>query len=137
MNEVRPHTVAGMHVQTTALQLVSQRTVDDQLLGDICGGTHINIVDRPGVLSSLNSHEAEQMIARSDTALRQRRVVAMASRRGLPPCQDLITSGASPDAFAVGNDCFALGLYRALAERKITIPNDARIVGFGDYPFAG
>jgi hypothetical protein len=52
VNEPQLHTVAGMQVHATALQLVSQRTVDDQLLGaGICGGTHINIEGRPGVLS--------------------------------------------------------------------------------------
>jgi LacI family transcriptional regulator len=51
--------------------------------------------------------------------------------------QDLVAGLDRPDAFVVGNDYFALGLYRALAERKITIPTDVRIVGFGDYPFAG
>jgi LacI family transcriptional regulator len=51
--------------------------------------------------------------------------------------KDMVTANARPDAFVVGNDYFALGLYRALAERQITIPTDVRIVGFGDYPFAG
>jgi len=40
------------------------------------------------------------------------------------------------DAVVVGNDYFALGLYRAIAERGLRIPDDIAVVGFGDYPFA-
>lgn len=41
------------------------------------------------------------------------------------------------DAVVVGNDYFGLGLYRAIAERGLRIPDDIAVVGFGDYPFAG
>lgn len=49
---------------------------------------------------------------------------------------DLLDRGHMPDAFVVGNDYFALGLYRALRERGLTVPDDTMVVGFGDYPFA-
>lgn len=49
---------------------------------------------------------------------------------------DLLDRGHLPEAFVVGNDYFALGLFRALRERKIDVPGDALVVGFGDYPFA-
>ena len=41
------------------------------------------------------------------------------------------------DAVVVGNDYFGLGLYRAIRERGLRIPDDVAVVGFGDYPFAG
>ena len=41
------------------------------------------------------------------------------------------------DAVVVGNDYFALGLYKAIAERGLRVPDDIAVVGFGDYPFAG
>lgn len=49
---------------------------------------------------------------------------------------DLLDRGHLSDAFVVGNDYFALGLYRALHERGYRVPNDTMVVGFGDYPFA-
>ncbi len=49
---------------------------------------------------------------------------------------DLLDRGHRPDAFFVGNDYFALGLYRALAEHELTVPSDVMVVGFGDYPFS-
>lgn len=50
--------------------------------------------------------------------------------------KDLLSRQHSPDAFVVGNDYFALGLYRALREHNLDIPHDTMVVGFGDYPFA-
>lgn len=49
---------------------------------------------------------------------------------------DLLDRGYLPDAFVVGNDYFALGLFRALRERGIGVPDATMIVGFGDYPFS-
>ncbi|MGN6274248.1 MAG: LacI family DNA-binding transcriptional regulator [Protaetiibacter sp.] len=49
---------------------------------------------------------------------------------------ELLDSGRRPDAFIVGNDYFALGLYTALRERNIRIPEDVMIIGWGDYPFS-
>ena len=49
---------------------------------------------------------------------------------------DLLDRGYRPDAFVVGNDYFALGLYRALGERDVSVPHDTMVVGYGDYPFA-
>ena len=51
--------------------------------------------------------------------------------------RDILDRGEPIDGFVVGNDYYALGLYRALAERGLAIPGDVRVVGFGDYPFAG
>ncbi len=36
----------------------------------------------------------------------------------------------------VGNDYFALGLYRALAEHGLKVPDDLMVIGFGDHPFS-
>ena len=41
-----------------------------------------------------------------------------------------------PDAFVVGNDYLALGVYKALRERYIRIPDDVLVIGWGDYPFS-
>lgn len=49
---------------------------------------------------------------------------------------DLLDSGRIPDAFVVGNDYFSLGLYAALRERSIRIPEDVMVIGWGDYPFS-
>lgn len=49
---------------------------------------------------------------------------------------DLLDTGRVPDAFLVGNDYFALGIYAALRERGIRIPEDVLVIGWGDYPFS-
>ena len=49
---------------------------------------------------------------------------------------DLLDTGRLPDAFLVGNDYFGLGLYAALRERGIRIPEDVLVIGWGDYPFS-
>lgn len=49
---------------------------------------------------------------------------------------DILDRGHIPDAFVVGNDYFALGLYRALRERKISTPSEVMVAGYGDYPFS-
>jgi LacI family transcriptional regulator len=49
---------------------------------------------------------------------------------------DLLDHGRRPDAFVVGNDYFALGLYHALKERGLRIPDDIMVMGWGDYPFS-
>jgi LacI family transcriptional regulator len=50
--------------------------------------------------------------------------------------RDLLDSSRMPDAFVVGNDYLALGLYSALHERGIRIPEDVLVMGWGDYAFA-
>lgn len=40
-----------------------------------------------------------------------------------------------PDAFVVGDDYYALGLYRALRERGIQVPDDVLVMGWGNHPF--
>lgn len=76
------------------------------------------------------------------------RVVLVPSRRnargatywraedGYRVVRDLLDTGRRPDAFLVGNDYFALGLYTALAERGISIPHDTQVMGWGDYAFS-
>ena len=49
---------------------------------------------------------------------------------------DLLESGRDPDAFLVGNDYFALGIYAALRDRGRRVPDDAIVLGWGDYPFS-
>lgn len=48
---------------------------------------------------------------------------------------DLLDRGRRPDAFVVGDDYYALGLYRALSERGIAVPGDVLVMGWGNHPF--
>lgn len=48
---------------------------------------------------------------------------------------DLLDRGRRPDAFVVGDDYYALGLYRALSERGIRVPHDVLVMGWGNHPF--
>lgn len=50
--------------------------------------------------------------------------------------QEIVHSGDLPDAIMVGNDYFALGVYRALTEAGLSVPGDVLVGGFGDHPFA-
>lgn len=49
---------------------------------------------------------------------------------------DLLERGRRPDAFVLGNDYFALGLYAALREHGLRVPDDVMVIGWGDYPFS-
>jgi LacI family transcriptional regulator len=49
--------------------------------------------------------------------------------------QDIVRDGL-PDAIMVGNDYFALGVYRALTEAGLRVGEDVLVGGFGDHPFA-
>lgn len=49
---------------------------------------------------------------------------------------DLLDTGRVPDAFLVGNDYFGLGLYAALREHGVRVPDDTLVIGWGDYPFS-
>ena len=51
--------------------------------------------------------------------------------------QEIVERADRPDAVLVGNDYFALGLYRALAERGLRVPEDMTVLGYGDFPFSG
>jgi LacI family transcriptional regulator len=50
--------------------------------------------------------------------------------------QSLLSDG-HPDAIVAGNDYFALGLLRLLAEHGLAVPDDVAITGYGDHPYAG
>lgn len=49
--------------------------------------------------------------------------------------EDALRGHDVPDAIAVGKDHFALGVYRALAERGLRVPQDVAVVGYGDYSY--
>lgn len=49
---------------------------------------------------------------------------------------DLLDRGHDPDAILTGNDYFALGAIRALRERRISVPDQVIVSGYGDYPFS-
>ncbi len=48
---------------------------------------------------------------------------------------ELLDRGRRPDAFVVGDDYYALGLYSALRERNIAVPRDVMVMGWGNHPF--
>lgn len=48
----------------------------------------------------------------------------------------LIPELAPGSSLMVGNDYFALGVYRALAEAGLRVPEDVSVMGHGDHPFA-
>lgn len=50
--------------------------------------------------------------------------------------RDLIGTRPRPDAILVGNDYFALGIYRALEEAGLHVPEDVLVAGYGDHPFS-
>lgn len=49
--------------------------------------------------------------------------------------QSLLNDG-HPDAIVTGNDYFALGLLRVLAELGLDVPADVAVTGYGDHPYA-
>jgi LacI family transcriptional regulator len=49
---------------------------------------------------------------------------------------NLITPDNHPDLVVTGSDYFALGVYRAVREQGLRIPEDVRVLGYGDHPFA-
>ncbi len=74
---------------------------------------------------------------RTDEALRLARA-ALAAGGGVPLRARRADSGdRHPDAIVTGNDYFALGLLRVLAERGLAVPDDVAITGYGDHPYAG
>lgn len=50
--------------------------------------------------------------------------------------RDLVGELPSRSGILVGNDYFALGVYRALAEAGRRVSADVAVVGFGDHPFS-
>ncbi|MEU9833239.1 LacI family DNA-binding transcriptional regulator [Streptosporangium sp. NPDC048047] len=49
---------------------------------------------------------------------------------------NLITPDNHPDLVITANDYFALGVYRAVRECGLAVPEDVRVLGYGDHPFA-
>ncbi|GAB2474789.1 LacI family DNA-binding transcriptional regulator [Streptosporangium sandarakinum] len=49
---------------------------------------------------------------------------------------NLITPDNHPDLMITANDYFALGVYRAVRECGLAVPEDVRVLGYGDHPFA-
>lgn len=50
---------------------------------------------------------------------------------------NLITRQNFPDLVVAGNDYFALGILKAMREIGLRVPDDVRLLGYGDHPFAG
>ncbi|UJW29645.1 LacI family transcriptional regulator [Saccharothrix sp. AJ9571] len=48
----------------------------------------------------------------------------------------LITREHHPELVVTGNDYFALGVYKAVRERGLTVGEDVRVLGYGDHPVA-
>lgn len=58
------------------------------------------------------------------------------AQEGYRACMDALSGGDVFDAVICGDDFFALGAMRALTESGRQIPEDVRVVGYGDLPFA-
>jgi LacI family transcriptional regulator len=58
------------------------------------------------------------------------------AQEGYRACLDALGGGDEFDAVVCGDDFFALGALRALTESGRTAPQDVRVVGYGDLPFA-
>lgn len=92
-----------------------------------------------GFRQALEEHDIPFDSRRNALIPSRRRVRASMHWRaedGYRVARDLLEGGHFPDAFVVGNDYFALGLYSALGERGIRIPEDVLVMGWGDYAFA-
>ncbi|HEY9290616.1 MAG TPA: LacI family DNA-binding transcriptional regulator [Microlunatus sp.] len=51
-------------------------------------------------------------------------------------CLAFLDRGESFDAIVTGDDYFALGALNALTERGLRVPEDVRLVGYGDHPYS-
>lgn len=58
------------------------------------------------------------------------------AQEGYRACLEALGGDIDFDAVLCGDDFFALGAMRALAESGFRVPDDVRIVGYGDLPFA-
>jgi LacI family transcriptional regulator len=56
-------------------------------------------------------------------------------QQGARALRELLDSGTEMTAVVAGNDLVALGCYDVFAERGISCPRDASVVGFNDMPF--
>jgi len=50
--------------------------------------------------------------------------------------REFVTGGDHPDGIVTGNDYFALGLLRVLAEQGLEVPGEVAVTGYGDHPYA-
>lgn len=50
--------------------------------------------------------------------------------------KDVLESGNIPTAICVSNDSMAIGAYRAISEKGLSVPKDISIIGFNDQPNA-
>jgi len=55
---------------------------------------------------------------------------------GYEACCRLLDSGAAPRALFAFNDLMAMGAYRAILERGLSIPGDISVIGYDDLEFA-
>lgn len=53
-------------------------------------------------------------------------------RSGAEAVAELLAHGRTPDGIVCATDTLALGAVRALADRRISVPHDVRVVGFDD-----
>jgi LacI family transcriptional regulator len=57
--------------------------------------------------------------------------------RGEEATHELMELAQPPTAIFAGSDLQALGVYRALRQRRLSVPDDVSVVGFDDLPMAG
>jgi len=89
-----------------------------------------------GFRRALHERGIEDNVTRVPTRRRESIALPWRPDDAYYAAQRLIPALDSGSAIVVGNDYFALGVYRALAEAGRIIPDDVAVMGYGDHPFS-
>lgn len=112
------------------------------------GVTRVHLLEEDLAISPVADRIAGFRRALREAGIRDDTVVRVRTRRygssALPwqpedayhLAQRLIPELGAGSAIMVGNDYFALGVYRALAEAGRKIPDDVAVMGYSDHPFS-
>lgn len=112
------------------------------------GVTRVHLLEEDLAISSVADRIAGFQRALRERGIREDTVMRVPTRRyrssALPwqpedayhLAQHLIPELGSGSAIMVGNDYFALGVYRALIEAGRSIPDEVAVMGYSDVPFS-
>ncbi|KAJ56421.1 hypothetical protein ACMU_05615 [Actibacterium mucosum KCTC 23349] len=64
------------------------------------------------------------------------RIGKTSAESGYEMAQEVLGMDDRPQAIVAGNDTIAIGIYRAVSERGLSIPEDLKVVSFNDLPMA-